>query len=529
MKQQASQNYYRYSIQKITAKNIPVFWRKIKEPKAQEKMSKRPHADTASQHKKIKMAPSSPTDPKSIPHEQQVFLPSTETEMEIRHEESTIDTNHPISLQTPVVLLCDDVVMHIFQFLDFKTCLSMQLVSTLWSDLSKKILQHVQVGKCLVRPISFRNLPNLTRLTVHNQYQDNEFCYRKAKCIFTAFKRLPREPLVKVTSFTLNNSALPTNAEIVRKFPSLTSLDLGRNAITTLEHVVNLSNLTCLNLADNAIGKKAIACIVSHPNMKSLTVLNVGRNNLQPQCIDSIIDSPNMQNLTWLNVMHCWPVGHTQTFEQVKSSPFMKNLNSFANDTTLFKNCSVDAIRTFLAQDGTAFRHAPESMRDDESVVMSILKQRGNSTFGYVSPRLRKDKAIVDLALQQDKYAIKFVAPELFTDREFILQIVKQYDGQFLKYGPEELQHDREVVLCAVRQYGQALEFTSMELRNDKEVVLCAVGQDGVALRFASRELQNDREVVLCAMKQCGLAFTFASEELKQDREMRKVYGCFEM
>ena len=60
----------------------------------------------------------------------------------------------------------------------------------------------------------------------------------------------------------------------------------------------------------------------------------------------------------------------------------------------------------------------------------------------------------------------------------------------------------------AVAQNGWALQHAAPELKSDREFMLTAVAQNGWALQYAAPELQGDREFMLTAVAQNGNALS---------------------
>eukprot|EP00971_Amphidinium_carterae_P189250 3756702-Amphidinium_carterae.1 len=59
----------------------------------------------------------------------------------------------------------------------------------------------------------------------------------------------------------------------------------------------------------------------------------------------------------------------------------------------------------------------------------------------------------------------------------------------------EELKRHRAIVLAAVEQDGLALQFAAEELKGDGAIVLAAVQRHGCALDFAAEELKRDHAI----------------------------------
>lgn len=76
-------------------------------------------------------------------------------------------------------------------------------------------------------------------------------------------------------------------------------------------------------------------------------------------------------------------------------------------------------------------------------------------------------------------------------------------------YAEHRLRDDRGIVLIAVQNQGYALNYASKRLQGDKEIVRIAVRQDGLLILYASHQLQHDKDVVLDSLLQCDEKSTF--------------------
>ena len=80
---------------------------------------------------------------------------------------------------------------------------------------------------------------------------------------------------------------------------------------------------------------------------------------------------------------------------------------------------------------------------------------------------------LVNAAVQHAK-ALRYVAPDLRHDREFILSIVREAAAP-LRYAPAEMCDDAEIMLAAVANDGGALTYASPALCTNQEFLLAAV------------------------------------------------------
>eukprot|EP01052_Picozoa_sp_SAG31_P016936 SAG31_NODE_1140_length_9701_cov_43.848261_6_plen_237_part_00 len=139
---------------------------------------------------------------------------------------------------------------------------------------------------------------------------------------------------------------------------------------------------------------------------------------------------------------------------------------------------------------------------------------------------LQADAAVVDAAVKQDGFALRFAAAELQNDRKVVLAAVEQ-SGLALRFASAELRADKQIVRTAREQTGRASLYVSAELHDDlKANILGAISRHGGSyLEHAPPELQGDKEVVLAAVRKDGGALAFASTVLQSDKEIVLAAG----
>lgn len=126
---------------------------------------------------------------------------------------------------------------------------------------------------------------------------------------------------------------------------------------------------------------------------------------------------------------------------------------------------------------GTLLRFGPKQWLDDEEIVVAAMNQNG---------QILRDMC-EDNDFQSDKALL-----------ERIVLIAVNHSGTLLKYVTPELKENREIVEVAVKNDAAALDFAG-EYQKDKEMVLLAVKKSPFALQFAP-EFLNDREVLTEAL-----------------------------
>ena len=141
---------------------------------------------------------------------------------------------------------------------------------------------------------------------------------------------------------------------------------------------------------------------------------------------------------------------------------------------------------------------------------------------------LKRDTALVRLAVELDGRCLSDASVELLGDKDLALVAMKTCDMRHcavrcfhpLKFVDASLRSDLEVVTTAVERWGEALEHASVDLRASYDVVLKAVTNTGPALEFASDELRADRRIVLAAVNQDGEALGCAAKKFRRDKEI---------
>lgn len=137
----------------------------------------------------------------------------------------------------------------------------------------------------------------------------------------------------------------------------------------------------------------------------------------------------------------------------------------------------------------------------------------------YAAPKLRADRALVKLAMEQDPRALQYAATELRSDPELVAAVLER-DGLALENMGAEIRGDAFLVSIAVRQNWRALRFCAPYLRKDPNVIRICLLQDVAALEFAAEDLLRDRKFALSAVWLQGGALKYLHSSLRQDREV---------
>lgn len=161
------------------------------------------------------------------------------------------------------------------------------------------------------------------------------------------------------------------------------------------------------------------------------------------------------------------------------------------------------------------FRNAPEHIRDDREIAMTVLKRHGYS-LKFASPDLQDCEEVVLCAVEQAGSALEHASGSLKANKAVVLAAVRQY-GSSLQHACQELQNDREVVMAAVSNQARALRHASKALQADPDIVLAAAARDAAVLAFAAAEVRNDKYVMGQVTEHQPHGLRYAGEDLRSD------------
>lgn len=168
---------------------------------------------------------------------------------------------------------------------------------------------------------------------------------------------------------------------------------------------------------------------------------------------------------------------------------------------------------------------------NDREFFLETVRENGKA-LRFAGEKLRDDKALVFIAMQNTVEAFRYVSERLSNDPELATMAVEARPAMLRRVG-KHAQDDNQVVLAAVLRQGTALDWASDRLRDDKELVTVALSQDPFALRYASERLRNDRALVFAACEKNIHAYLYAGATLFSDKEFAMlvaphVYNCLD-
>ena len=152
---------------------------------------------------------------------------------------------------------------------------------------------------------------------------------------------------------------------------------------------------------------------------------------------------------------------------------------------------------TRVQKSGFALQHAPESIRNNKSVVLAAVHQDGYA-LQFASPQLQADVDVVVMAVQNKGRAIEFAQRDFRNNKKVAIEAAKQ-DPSCLKFISPTLLNDRDVVMTACQNdsTGEALKWASLELRGDKQIVIAAIKANKNNLKWvADQNLKKDMDVI---------------------------------
>ena len=176
----------------------------------------------------------------------------------------------------------------------------------------------------------------------------------------------------------------------------------------------------------------------------------------------------------------------------------------FASDR--LKNDKKSLLRMVKDSDFRILSCVDKAIFDDEIFMREAVQIFGD-VFEYASPRLKKDRELIKLAISAP--CVDFEDADNFTP----LQCVD-----------ESFRSDRELALLAVKHNPYAYKYVSPELQNDKEIASIVVVPYPGFFGYLPETLKNDKELALFAVKHNYEVFEYISPELQKDEEVKAAY-----
>ena len=153
-----------------------------------------------------------------------------------------------------------------------------------------------------------------------------------------------------------------------------------------------------------------------------------------------------------------------------------------------------------IESDVINYKYLSEELRNDVDITLKSVKISG-VMLEFASDNLKSNIGICNTALEQEPYAIQFVAEDVLYKFVESVKSVLSTDGLQLKNMSPSVQKNKSHCAVAVNQNIEAIKFVLCEeIINDKELFLEIVDKNGLLLEFASDNLKEDFEVIFTAL-----------------------------
>lgn len=194
-------------------------------------------------------------------------------------------------------------------------------------------------------------------------------------------------------------------------------------------------------------------------------------------------------------------------------------------------------MRKWIEKDPHNFIFAPDEMKDDRELVLSVIQRNGSITedgctfifcpweFSELSDRLRDDYEVVLEAVRGDSSNFEYASERLRGDRRIALTAMRQIVGGYMmKFVTPELWGDKEVLFAALATCGQiySLDFFPAELRSDPMIAIAAI-------KGATEEIQRRKviEMIPAEIKERPEIVGIINSYKEMEKEEERIYLQF--
>ena len=132
--------------------------------------------------------------------------------------------------------------------------------------------------------------------------------------------------------------------------------------------------------------------------------------------------------------------------------------------------------------------------QDNEEYVLKFI-QKYESSFKYVSKRLKSDDKFVHEALNVNPGVFKHLPQKYKSDIE-ICSVVFKVNGMLLKRADYSIKNNKNLVMIAVKKNSYAINFASKELQDDFDIIIATFDK---TYQYG-RKYKNNYEFVLKAI-----------------------------
>lgn len=136
----------------------------------------------------------------------------------------------------------------------------------------------------------------------------------------------------------------------------------------------------------------------------------------------------------------------------------------------------------------------------------------------------RNDEDVVRKAISIHPKCISY--SKLKNDREFVLDATKNIDYYTFTYADDKFRKDKDIIQSAMDKKAYMFKFADESIRYNESFALKAVTADSFNLECVSDRLKNNLEFVLEAIKSKPSAMKYASEEIRdicKDKDPIKI------
>lgn len=170
-----------------------------------------------------------------------------------------------------------------------------------------------------------------------------------------------------------------------------------------------------------------------------------------------------------------------------------------------------------LTKDGSIFRCVPEKFRDDRGIA--IIALRGSYTgenFTLLSDRLRGDKELAMSTIKYINRSFRYMSDKLRDDDEIV---EKAFSGEnyhiesIYPYLSPRLKKNRALALRAVQKQPTVLKHLNEDFKDDKEILEMALTTNPWSYQFASEKMRDSEEIAQWVLEITNKSPCYPDEE----------------
>ena len=163
----------------------------------------------------------------------------------------------------------------------------------------------------------------------------------------------------------------------------------------------------------------------------------------------------------------------------------------------------------FIKHDASRMDHIESSLYTNDKFIWSLIKIHP-FLIGCINRNTNKyryNRDLAMLAVSIDGSALRRVDDKFKDDYEVVMTAIKNdkyMTGDNIEYASERLKKDKTLGMIAVENYGLSLEFLDDGLKNNEDIVMTACKNRNGAIKYASKKLQNDEKFRERLIKECA-------------------------